>query len=306
MGDEVLGDLLVAAALEALRVGGAVVLLAALGVEGEAEGVREADGEPGHRVLGADRVGEGGLDPRLLVSGERGVLQEFLQGAADAGERARHGGVDPLGHHVRAGGAQFDQPHGLAVVDLGEGIGERGTGVADPFVDRLAAVQMAECGVVDAVEEGGGHRFDPADGDVAFAVAGLAAGDEGVREDDGPGAGAAGGEVVADPVHGGAEHRLVAHLRCVEGVLDQGRFEVRQPVERDLAVYVAQYDGVGAPGGVGPQVDPGPADQPGPHAEPPGGVVVAGDHHGGHTEVGEAVQYLIEQLDGGQGGTARS
>ena len=75
---------------------------------------------------------------------------------------------------------------------LGEGVGERRAGVAHALGDGLAAVQVAEGGVVDAVEDPGGHGGDAADGDVPLAVAGCAARDEGVGEDDGAGARPAG------------------------------------------------------------------------------------------------------------------
>ena len=47
-------------------------------------------------------------------------------------------------------------------------------------------------------------------------------------------------------------------------------------------------------------MDPGALDQPGADAEPARRVVVPGDHHGRHAGVGEPVQRLVEQLDGGQ------
>src|SRR5690606_37773248 len=72
------------------------------------------------------------------------------------------------------------------------------------------------------------------------------------------------------------------------------------PVEGDLAVGVGQHHGGAAGGGVGAQVDAGAADEPGGDAEPAGGVVVAGDHHRRHTEVGQPVQGVVEQFDRGE------
>lgn len=163
-------------------------------------------------------------------------------------------------------------------------------------------MEVAEGGVVHPVEDGGGNGLDPADGDVALAVAGLPAGDEGVGEDDGAGAGGARGEIGPDEVHGRAEDRLVADPARTEPVLHQGGLQVRQSVQRHVPVRVGQHHGLGAAVGVGPQVDPGPADEPGADAEPAGGVVVPGDHHGGHAQVGEPVQGPVVQLDRGQRG----
>lgn len=172
--------------------------------------MREAPGEAGHGFGGAHRVGEGGLDPGVLVAFQGGVLQEGVEPAAEPGQGPLHGAVDPfLGRDVSVA-VEVDEPHGLAVVCLGEGVGERGAGVPDTARDPLGAVEMAEGHVADAVEDPGRDRRDPADGDVALAVAGLPARNEGVREDDGAGAPGAGGEVGADPVHGGGEDRLVA------------------------------------------------------------------------------------------------
>ena len=80
----------------------------------------------------------------------------------------------------------------------------------------------------------------------------------------------------------------VAGLVGAELVPDQGGFEVRQPVEGDVAVRVGQHDGGAAARRVGAQMDAGAADQPGADAEPAGRVVVAGDHHGGHARVRRA------------------
>lgn len=218
---------------------------------------------------------------------------------AEAGEGARHGAVDALGVDLAAG-AEVHQPHRLAVAGLGEGVREGRTGVADALGEGLCAVQMAEGRVVDAVERPGGHGGHAADGDVAFAVAGCAADHEGVREDDGPGAVGPLCEVGPYAVERGGEDGFVARPRRLELVADQGRFEVGQPVEGDVAVGVAEHDGGGAAGRVGAQVDPGVVDEARADAEPAGRVVVSGDHHGRYAGLGEPVQRPVEQLDGGQ------
>lgn len=97
MGHEVLRDLLVAAALEASRVRGERVLGGPVRLEDEAQRVREAGGDSGHRVVGADRVGERRLDPSALVTLKGGIFEQVVEPAPDAGERARDRAVDPLG-----------------------------------------------------------------------------------------------------------------------------------------------------------------------------------------------------------------
>lgn len=159
---------------------------------------------------------------------------------------------------------------------------------------------MAEGHVVDAVERTGGHGGHAADGDVALAVAGGAARHEGVREDDGAGAVGSPREIGPYAVERGGEHRLVSGFRGFELLADQGRFEIRQSVEGDVAVCVGEHDGGGAAGGVGAQVDARVVDETGTDAEPTGGVMVPGDHHGRHARLGEPVQRAVEQLDGGE------
>ncbi len=119
-----------------------------------------------------------------------------------------------------------------------------------------------------------------------------------MREDDGAGAGRAGGEVGPYPVHGRAEDRRVIGLRGGQCVADQRGFEVGQAVAGDVAVLVAEHDGVGAARRVGAQMDSGALDQPGADAEAARRIVVAGDHHGGDAQPGEAVQGLVEEFDG--------
>lgn len=87
---------------------------------------------------------------------------------------------------------------------------QRGPGVPDPVVvaDALRAVQVPEGDVVEPVEHGLGHTVDPADADVLLAVARVGAPDEGVCDDDAPGAGPR-LEVGADPFGGGVHDGVV-------------------------------------------------------------------------------------------------
>ena len=240
--------------------------------------MREAPREPRHRLGGPGRVGQGGLHPGLLVAVECGVGEQVVEAAAQPGQRARDGAVDPLGLR-RPVGAEVDQPHALAVIGLGEGVGERGAGVADALGEPLAAVQVTEGDVVDPVEDAEGHRRDTADGDVALAVAARAAADERVGQDDGAGVRGPVGEIGPHPVHRRAEHVGVAGPGRPQLLPGQGRFEVGQPVERDVPVVVGEDDGGGAAGDIGAQVDACAAEQAGADAESARRVVVPRDHH---------------------------
>ena len=111
-----------------------------------------------------------------------------------------------------------------------------------------------------------------------------------------------GGEVGADPVHGGARARprgrplSAPERRRAPGPV-RGRAARRRRRRRASS---ASSTGVPQPAGSVRRWMPGAVDQPGADAEPAGRVVVAGDHHRGHAEVGEPVQGVVEQLDGGE------
>lgn len=227
------------------------------------------------------------------------VVEQCVEASPEPGERARGGAVDAFGAEGSVG-AEVDQPHRLAVGVLREGVRERRARVAHAFRDRLAAVEMAEGHVVDAVEDSRGDGRDTADGDVAFAVAGFAARHEGVGEDNGACAVLPGGEIGPYPVHGRREDRFVPGLRRAQAVADEGGFQVGQAVERHVAARVGQHDRGGAVVRIGPEVDARPRDQSRADAEPAGGVVVPGDHDGRHTGVGQPVERVVEQLDGGE------
>ncbi len=163
--------------------------------------------------------------------------------------------------------------------------------------ERLAAVQVAERGVVHPVEHRGGHRGDAADRDVPLAVARRAAGDEGVRQHHRPGAGRACRQVGPHLVHRRPEHRRVPAPGQPEPLAHQRRLQVRQPVHRHRPVLVRQHHRRGALARIRPQVDPGPPDQPRPDPQPAGRVVVAADEHRRHPEVRQPVQHVVEHRD---------
>jgi hypothetical protein len=157
-------------------------------------------------------------------------------------------------------------------------------------------VQVAQGGVVDAVEHRGADRRHTAGGDVAFTVTWFSTGDEGMGEDDRPGPGT-GGEVGAYPVHRRGEDGLVGGLVRIEMVLDQARFEVGKSVERHRTALVVQDGRAGAVVHCGAEMDSGAFDQAGVDSEPARGVVVAADHHQRHAHASEFLQDLIEQCD---------
>jgi hypothetical protein len=94
----------------------------------------------------------------------------------------------------------------------------------------------------------------------------------------------------------------VAGLLHPERVLHQGRFEIRQSVEGDITGRVTEDHRRPDGRRVGAQMDAGAVDEPGADTEAAGRVVVAGDHHRRHTEAGEPVQRVVEELDRGQRG----
>src|SRR4029078_6508424 len=94
---------------------------------------------------------------------------------------------------------------------------------------------------VDPVEDGGRHEVDPADADVALALAGLPAADAGVpsthRSAPGPHV-----QVGAHAVHALAQHGLVAAGRAAvpsaQAELETGDLGLQggKPVDRDVAL----------------------------------------------------------------------
>ncbi len=162
-------------------------------------------------------------------------------------------------------------------------------------------MEVPQRDVVHAVEDGGGHRGDAACGDVAFAVAGFAPGDEGVGEDDGAGAGGPAGQVRADLVHRRAQHVLVTGPPGSEVLLHEAWFEVREPVEGDRSVHVVEDGGAGAVVDLGAQVDASAFDEAGVDPQSARRVVVAADHDQRDLQGGEFLQGPVEEVDGVEG-----
>ncbi len=159
-------------------------------------------------------------------------------------------------------------------------------------------MEVAQRDVVDTVEQTGRHPGHPADADVALGLAGLAAGDERVRQHHRPRAGGAEGEVAAYSAEGLGQRGLVGAHRQRPGLGERQGVEVGQAVDRDGSVLVGQLDGCADRGGVGADEHAGRVDQPRAEPEPLGGVVVAaGQHHLG-ARAGEPHQRLVGQPDG--------
>ncbi len=157
-------------------------------------------------------------------------------------------------------------------------------------------MQVAERGVVDAVEDRRGHVAHAADPDVALALADLPAGDPGVREHDG--AGGARGQVGPDGRHRGAEHGGVAALLDAEDAPDGLRLEVGQPVDRHLPVLVGQQHRRPDVLRPGADVHAGVVDQPGGDAEPGGRVVVAARDDDPRPRVAQPEERVVVQRHG--------
>ena len=163
--------------------------------------------------------------------------------------------------------------------------------------DRLLAVQVPERHVAEAVEQRGGHLADAADGDVALGVAGRSPGNPAVREHDS----AAHTPVVPvglDHADRMAEHAGVPARRLVAELgPDRVRFQVRHPVDGDLAVLVGQQHRVGKLADPGAQVHAGRVEERAAETEPAGRVVVAADHHYPGPGAVEPEQGILEQRD---------
>ena len=100
----------------------------------------------------------------------------------DPRQPTRDRGVDEV-RPAEAAGAQLDQPRALALVGLGERVGQRGAGVAQGRGELVRAVEVAERGVVDAVEDASWRtRETPPTLMSRSDSDGAAAGDEGVGQ----------------------------------------------------------------------------------------------------------------------------
>ena len=128
--------------------------LAAARREPQGQGVREAGAQPLHGLDGPDVVGERRLHPGVLVRARSAVVgEQLVERALEPGERTGDRGRRRSVASREAVGAEVDQPGALDVVGLGEGVGDRRPAVAHGLAQGRAAVQVAEGGVVDAVEE---------------------------------------------------------------------------------------------------------------------------------------------------------
>ena len=198
--------------------------------------------------------------------------------------------------------AEVDQPAPLGVVGLGEGVGQRRPAVAQGVAEHRPAVEVAERGVGDAVEERRRHHRHAPDADVTLRLARQAAGHEGVGQHHR--AHRPRGQVGAHAAHGLGDGRLVAASRQPPRLVERLRVEVGETVHRDRAVLVGQEDRRTDPGGVGAQEDAGRVDQPRAEAEALGRVVVAGRQHHLGARGGQPGERLVSQaygVDVGQG-----
>ena len=107
------------------------------------------------------RVGEGRLDPGLARAASSAGSASSSSSRPRIRASGRGTGQSTRSAATVAVGAEVDEPHALAVVLLGEGVRERRAGVADALGDGLAAVQVAERRVVDAVEDARRARRPP-------------------------------------------------------------------------------------------------------------------------------------------------
>ena len=181
---------------------------------------------------------------------------------------------------------------------LGEGVRERRPAVADRVGQRVPPVQVAEGGVVDAVEHRRRHDRHATDADVALGVARLGARDEGVREHDRAGGTRPAGQVRPDPPHRLGQGRLVRASREPPWLAARVGVEVGDAVHGHRAVLVLQQDRRADGGGVGADEDARGVDQPGAEPQPLGRVVVAAGQHDLRPGGGEAGQRLVGEADG--------
>ena len=256
----------------------------------------EASAQQLHGAQRAARVGQGDLHPVVLVGGERGVGQELLERAGEPGQPTRDRGVDP-GRRREPTGVEVDEPRPLGLVGLGEGVGQRGAGVAQPLVEHVGAVEVAEGGVVDAVEEAGRDPGHPADADVALGLRGRRAGDEGMRQHHAAGGGGPRREVGPDPRHRLGQRCLVAAAAERPGLEQRRGVEVGDRVDRHVSVLVGEHDRSADRRGVGADEDARGVHQARSETEAPRAVVVAAAHHDARTGGGEPGERIIGQAD---------
>ena len=193
--------------------------------------------------------------------------------------------------------AEVDQPGPLAVVLLGERVRERRAAVADGLGEPLLAVQVAERGVGEAVEQRLRHRADAADPDVALAVARGATGDEGVRRHDRAGAGPAcagrrGPGTAAAPRTCWWVARTSRASAAIAGSRYGSAYTATSPCSSAQQHRPVQVGDGGA------HVQTGALGPTRPEPEPLGGVVVAAGDDDLRPGVEQPVEGVVEQAHG--------
>ena len=247
----------------------------ALRVEAQHEGVREAAAHPVHGAERPLRVGEGDLAPGGLGAPVCGVGEQLLEGAAQHGQRPLDRRLDVLDDR---GARRRGRPAGCPC-----GASTRRT--TSPRGSRCSARPVrppggraggpARCSRRRRRPSGGTADTPPTLMSRSDSLVDPA-GDEGVGHDHGAPAALRG--VGAHPRHRRAQHAGVGALGGAQGVGGQGRLEVGQRVDRDVAEQHRAAD----VGDRGAQVQARPLEQARREPEPDGGVVVAAadDHLG--------------------------
>ena len=133
----------------------------------------------------------------------------------------------------------------------------------------------------------------------------CAAGDERVRQHDGPGAGPS-VEVGPHALHRGGQHGRVAALVAAQLEAYGVGLEVGHGVDRHRAGGVVEQDRPVRSGDVGAQVDAGRVDQGRAEAEAAGRVVVAADEHDPGAGAGQPRRASSNSATASTDGRARS
>ena len=240
--------------------------------------MREPGLQPAHRVRRPDGSVSRAETKDCSAPTCPGSDEQLVEGAGEHRQRAR----GRQRHRTDVGqprGVELHQPRLLLLPGLAERVGQRRPAVAQPRGQGLWPVQVAQRDVVDAVEDRGGHEVDAADADVALALAGLPAADEGVRQHHRPRPRSQ-EQIGTHPVHRLGQHRLVA-ARARQAELETGdlRLEVGQAVDRHVAVLVGEQDRLVETRCLGAHVQTTGREQLGEGAQPAGRVVVAGGQH---------------------------
>ena len=228
--------------------------------------------------------------------------------AAEPGQRPRDRRVDELARRRRRRAPRSTSQRALAVVGLGEGVGQRRAAVADRVGQRVRGRAGGRGRRSRCRRRPTSAPIDTPPTLMSRSESlGSAAGDEGVGQHHRPGArrprrpgrrgpGASPRSSAASCERPGEPPRLAAARRgrgrgCRDG---------------DRAVLVLQQDRACRPTEASVRMKtPGGVDQPGAEAEPLGGVVVAAGQHDLGAGGGEPGQRLVGQPDGVDVGAAR-